>query len=96
MHSPVPDTTEGLEIVKRHWKGPLGAYPESGYFVMPNWQFVEIIAPEDFVAVAREWIAGGVQIIGGCCGLGPDHIRALNEALVPAGLTVPSSAAVGR
>lgn len=82
MHSPVPDTTEGLEIVRRHWKGPLGAYPESGYFVMPNWQFVEIIPPEDLVAVAREWIDSGVQIIGGCCGLGPGHIRALKEALV--------------
>ncbi len=84
MHSPVPDTSEGLEIVRRHWNGPLGAYPESGYFIMPNWQFVEIISPEDFVAVAREWVAGGVQIIGGCCGLGPGHIRALNEGLVSA------------
>ena len=81
MHSPVPDTSEGLEIVRRHWTGPLGAYPESGYFVMPNWQFVEIIAPEDLVTQARAWIDQGVQIIGGCCGLGPDHIRALKDGL---------------
>ena len=81
MHSPVPDIGEGLEIVRRHWTGPLGAYPESGYFTMPNWQFVEIIPPEDLVTQARAWIDQGVQIIGGCCGLGPAHIRALKDGL---------------
>ncbi len=81
MHSPIADTPEGLEAVRRHWSGPLGAYPESGYFIMPNWQFVDVINPDDLVAEARRWIAQGAQLIGGCCGLGPDHIRALKAGL---------------
>jgi homocysteine S-methyltransferase len=81
MHSPIQDTADGLAAVKRHWSGPLGAYPESGYFVMPNWQFVDIVAPQDLLAEARQWVAAGAQLIGGCCGLGPDHIRALKQGL---------------
>ena len=53
------------------------AYPESGHFEMPHWHHVDIIAPADFVRVARGWIDAGVRVIGGCCGMGPDHIRAL-------------------
>jgi S-methylmethionine-dependent homocysteine/selenocysteine methylase len=91
MHTPVPDIEGGLEVVKRHWEGPTGAYPESGYFVMPNWQFVEIIDPVHLVDRARGWVAAGAQIIGGCCGLGPTHIRALKEGLGLTGRTAGRS-----
>jgi homocysteine S-methyltransferase len=36
MHSSSSDTADAIDIVKRHWQGPLGAYPESGYFVVPD------------------------------------------------------------
>jgi homocysteine S-methyltransferase len=81
MHSEVGDTGPALEVAKRHWKGPLAAYPESGYFTMPNWQFVDVIAPEDLVAHAVDWLRHGAQILGGCCGVGPEHIRLLRERL---------------
>jgi S-methylmethionine-dependent homocysteine/selenocysteine methylase len=81
MHSEVTDTGPAIEVAKRYWKGPFAAYPESGYFIMPNWQFVDVIAPEDFVANAVDWLRQGVQILGGCCGLGPEHIRLLRERL---------------
>lgn len=80
MHSPIADTSEGLEIVRRHWQGPLGVYPESGYFIMPNWQFVDVIAPDDLVRETGKWIDHGASLIGGCCGLGPAHIAALKQA----------------
>ncbi len=80
MHSPIEDTAKGLAVVKRHWSGPIGAYPESGYFIMPNWQFVDIIAPDDLVREAQTWVSGGVQVLGGCCGLGAQHISALTKA----------------
>lgn len=83
MHSEVKDTGPAIEVAKRHWKGPLAAYPESGYFKMPNWQFVDVIAPEDFVAYAEDWLRQGVQVLGGCCGLGLEHIRLLRERLPP-------------
>lgn len=79
MHSSPNDTGEALDIVRRYWDGPLGAYPESGYFRMPEWTFVDIIAPEDLVSKTRQWRQQGCTIFGGCCGLGPEHIAALSR-----------------
>jgi homocysteine S-methyltransferase len=81
MHSEAADTGPAIEVAKRHWQGPLAAYPESGHFVMPSWQFVDVMAPEDFVVHAMGWLSQGVQVLGGCCGLGPEHIRRLRERL---------------
>ena len=80
MHSPISDTAAGLSLVKEYWSGPLGVYPESGHFVMPNWQFVDIIEPDDLVRETQKWVDQGAQIIGGCCGLSVPHIRALKAA----------------
>ena len=78
MHTSVNHTGEALAEVRRHWTGPLGAYPESGYFTMPDWQFVDIIEPDALVAHTRTWQHDhGVTVIGGCCGTDPGHIRAL-------------------
>ena len=79
MHTQVPDVDRAFEIVRRHWSGPIGIYPESGFFTMPNWNFVDVISPEDLVAEANTWVKNGVRLLGGCCGLGPDHIRALAD-----------------
>jgi homocysteine S-methyltransferase len=81
MHSYADDTTAALEILFRHWSGPVSAYPESGYFEMPDWRFVDIVAPETFAAQTRRWVESGVQIVGGCCGIGPEHIEAMTGTL---------------
>jgi S-methylmethionine-dependent homocysteine/selenocysteine methylase len=83
MHTPLPDVLPALEVVRRHWDGPVGVYPESGYFTMPNWQFVDIVEPEVLGKEARSWIDGGVRMVGGCCGIGPEHIGALCQAVKP-------------
>ena len=81
MHTSVPDTGPALDLVRGRWSGPMGAYPEAGYFEEPHWQLVDIIEPATLVKAARGWIGQGVQIVGGCCGLGADHIRALTDGL---------------
>ncbi|MCA3574462.1 MAG: homocysteine S-methyltransferase family protein [Aestuariivirga sp.] len=80
MHTSPNDTDEAIDVLRKYWKGPIGAYPESGYFKMPEWTFVDIIPPEELVAKSRTWKQKGVTAFGGCCGLGPDHIKALAEA----------------
>lgn len=80
MHSEIPDTIYGLEAVRKHWSGPLGAYPEAGYFDPPTWEFVEIDEAILLKAV-RTWLDLGVQIIGGCCGLGVQQIQLLSKHL---------------
>ncbi len=79
MHSSPNDTGEAVDILRRHWKGPIGAYPESGYFKMPEWTFVDIIPPEELVENTKAWRGKGVTAFGGCCGLGPEHIAALSK-----------------
>lgn len=37
--------------------------------------------PEYFAAFAREAVASGASIIGGCCGTTPEHIRAIAQAV---------------
>lgn len=34
-----------------------------------------LITPEAYLAHAAAWQAGGADIIGGCCGVGPQHIK---------------------
>ncbi len=81
MHSAVEVTQPALEVARQHWDGPLGAYPHSGHFVMPHWHFDSVISPEAYLAEAQAWVAMGVQVVGGCCGIGPEHIRLLAERL---------------
>lgn len=80
MHSNVDVTGRALEQLRAVWSGPMTAYPDSGYFKMPHWQFERIIAPADLVEHTRSWAARGVRVFGGCCGLGVDHIEALVRA----------------
>lgn len=77
MHTPSHLVAEALAILKETYDGPLLAYPDSGYFRMPQWQFEAIIPPDEFQRYASQWAADGAQIIGGCCGLSPEHIQAL-------------------
>ena len=77
MHSPSDIVADAIGILKKVYDGRLLAYPDSGYFKMPDWQFENIIAPDELRIFAEGWIADGVQILGGCCGLSPEHIAAL-------------------
>lgn len=81
MHTSINDTPPALQVLSKHWSGPVAAYPESGYFKMPDWQFVDIIDPQDFAEHLCRWAAAGVQIVGGCCGIGPRHIEVLKHRL---------------
>lgn len=77
MHSESAVTADALGIVRHAHAGPLTAYPDSGHMKLPEWQFDEVIAVDEFREYAQGWADQGVQAIGGCCGLGLDHIRAV-------------------
>ena len=53
---------------------PLGVYPNLGYYSDAGWRYEEEIAGEEFAELALAWRDEGAQIVGGCCGVGPDHI----------------------
>lgn len=81
MHTLTEDIQPSLLVLKEKWSGPIGVYAHSGEFIMPNWQFIDIISPEAYASEAQKWVAQGVKVIGGCCGIGPKHIQVLREIL---------------
>jgi len=82
MHSQVEDTGPALEILARHWPGPKLAYAETGHLVPPDWTFDEACSPDEYALATEGWITDyGIQIVGGCCGTRPEHIRRLRERL---------------
>ena len=85
FHSPVDATDDALAVVKAQWDGPIGVYPEAerpDYVETHRDDSIETkLTPDEFVARARQWIAAGVQVIGGCCGVELEYIRPLRDAL---------------
>jgi S-methylmethionine-dependent homocysteine/selenocysteine methylase len=64
---------------------PLGCNPNAGEPDLERgiWNFDPSWTPTRFAEAAALWVARGAQLVGGCCGTGPDHIRALRLALPP-------------
>ena len=76
MHTGAEVIGETLAAIRKNFSGPMSAYPDSGFFEMPDWRFVGVISPERLETFFGEWIADGAQLIGGCCGLTVEHIHA--------------------
>ena len=81
MHSIRDVTEDAVRVLRATYSGPVGAYPNAGYWTRPNWTFVDQVSPDEYLADARRWIEAGAAIVGGCCGVGVEHIRALAEGL---------------
>ena len=81
MHSERQITNNAVKVMRENYTGPVGAYPNAGYWVRPNWAFVDQVTPHEYLADAKTWVASGATIIGGCCGIGVEHIRVLRDGL---------------
>ncbi|CAB4894402.1 unannotated protein [freshwater metagenome] len=80
MHTGAEIISEALDLARPFLHCPLMAYPDSGYFEMPDWRFVDTIEPDRLQQFFTDWIAQGVGLIGGCCGLTLAHIEAAVRA----------------
>ena len=79
MHSDLNVTRAALESIAAYYEGPRGAYPNAGHWLRPEWAFVDQVTPEAYAEEAGAWVASGARIVGGCCGIGPAHIKAVRE-----------------
>ena len=79
MHTEVEHIDACLDVVAGHSSGPLGVYAHSAQWHGDVCVYDATVSPEDYAAHARSWLDRGVQVIGGCCGLGVDHIEALKR-----------------
>jgi len=76
-HSDISVTGKALEVAKKNFSGILGAYPNTGHYEKPHWKFADDVTPNDYLEYAKSWLKSGAQIIGGCCGLGVEEIKAI-------------------
>lgn len=87
--APIEDITTALAELRKHRKGPVGAFAHIGRYDPPSWKFgfyprfsgADQITPAKYLEAAREWKRIGAQVIGGCCGTTPAHVRAMREGL---------------
>jgi SAM-dependent methyltransferase len=77
-----PDHVDGMVSYLRDFTDlPLGAYPNLGYYTDRGWRFDPGVSGEEYAEMALRWREEGAQIIGGCCGVRPEHIAAARERL---------------
>jgi S-methylmethionine-dependent homocysteine/selenocysteine methylase len=60
------------------------AFPPQGAAAEANSTVLDIradLTPAGYLRWARDWVARGASIVGGCCGIGPEHIAALRSVL---------------
>ncbi|KAF0174565.1 MAG: homocysteine S-methyltransferase [Rhodobacteraceae bacterium] len=77
---------------------PFGAYangfseisslPLPDAVAAPEYTHRHDLTPERYTAFVMEWVKLGATIVGGCCEVGPAHIRHLATALRAAGHTI--------
>lgn len=64
-------------IVKAAGKTPVIIQPNAGPPQTANGKTVHTATPADMAAIVRPLLDAGVQIIGGCCGTTPEHLKAM-------------------
>lgn len=81
MHTDVQFIESCLDVVDAHWPGLVGVYAHSGAFIDGSWVFEDTISPKSYAANSLHWVERGVQVIGGCCGIRPDHMAEVSRML---------------
>jgi S-methylmethionine-dependent homocysteine/selenocysteine methylase/SAM-dependent methyltransferase len=77
-----PDHVAGMLSWLRDFTDlPLGVYPNLGYLSSAGWRHDPSIAGHEYAELALRWRDEGAQIIGGCCGVSPEHLAAARRAL---------------
>ena len=70
-----PDHVAGMLSWLRDFTDlPLGVYPNLGYLSAAGWREEPGVEGKEYAELALRWRDEGAQIIGGCCGVRPDHL----------------------
>ena len=77
-----PDHVTGMLAWLRDFTDlPLGVYPNMGYLSAAGWRHESGVGADEYAELALRWREEGAQIVGGCCGVGPEQIAAARTAL---------------
>ncbi len=68
--------------IKEQCDIPILVYPNSGEEYNPQTKtWHGTTNPDDCALAAKKWLQKGAHIIGGCCRMGPDHIKAIKAKI---------------
>jgi methionine synthase I (cobalamin-dependent)/5,10-methylenetetrahydrofolate reductase len=70
-----------IEAMRAATTLPLAAMPNAGLPRAVEGRNVYLCSPEYMASFARKAISAGAQMVGGCCGTTPHHIRAMRSAM---------------
>lgn len=77
-----PDHVAGMLAWLRDFTDlPLGVYPNLGYLSVAGWREEPGVHGREYAELALAWRDEGAQIVGGCCGVRPEHLAAARTAL---------------
>jgi homocysteine S-methyltransferase len=77
-----PDHVAGMVSWLRDFTDlPLGVYPNLGYLSSGGWRSESAVGGAEYAELALGWREEGAQIVGGCCGVGPEHVGAARAVL---------------
>src|SRR5436305_4864870 len=72
---------EAIERVRAATSRPIAAQPNAGIPRSVEGRNIYLCSPEYMASYARKFVAAGVQLVGGCCGTTPEHIRVMKSGL---------------
>jgi homocysteine S-methyltransferase len=70
-----------IEAMRTATTLPLAAMPNAGLPRAVEGRNIYLCSPEYMASFTRKAIRAGVQLVGGCCGTTPNHIRAMRAAM---------------
>jgi len=89
------DMVELIKTIKPYAKIPLLTKPNAGMPKLVDGETVFDMGADEFAAYVEELVAAGANIIGGCCGTTPEHIKAQADAARNLKAIMPLVKAVG-
>src|SRR5688572_22384008 len=70
-------TTQIIERLGSRTKARLSAFPNAGLPEYVDGRYLYLTTPDYLADQARKMVNAGASLVGGCCGTGPEHIRAV-------------------
>ena len=74
-------TTRVIERLGARTKARLSGFPNAGLPEYVDGRYLYLTTPDYLADQARKMVNAGASLVGGCCGTGPDHIRAVAAAV---------------
>ena len=71
-----------MEIFRARTKKLLASFPNAGLPKQVGGRYIYLSTPEYFGSFCKKFITLGVNLIGGCCGTTPTHIRRARDAMM--------------